>query len=111
MEKIPTLSQQETDNNFEKPTVYSFGLIDPRPISVAREANEKMFVGAQNGVLGVEMTVPEYLDKCNLGNIDPQHSDGDINTAAIDVAVSYPVPENGVLMVTVRPDLDSLGSF
>lgn len=111
MEKAPTVSEQETENNFERPTVYSFGLIDPRPIPAARETNEKMFNASQNGVLGVEMTVPEYLEKCDLGNIDPQHSDGDINTAAIDVAVSYPVPEDGVLMVTVRPDLDSLGTM
>ena len=117
MEKNPLTPKQtppvnpEEGSNFEKPTVYSFGLIDPRPIPAAKEMNEKMFASAQNGVLGVEMTLPEYLEKCDLGNIDPQHSEGDINTAAIDVAVTYPVPKEGVLMVTVRPDLDSLGTM
>lgn len=52
----------EEGSNFEKPTVYSFGLIDPRPIPAAKEMNEKMFASAQNGVLGVEMTLPGYLE-------------------------------------------------
>lgn len=105
-------NQQEIKKNtFEQPSVYAFGLLDPRPIPLAKEANEKVFSQAKNGVLGIEMTLPEYLEKCNLGNIDPQHTDGDITKAAIDVAVDMPVPEKDVLMVTVRPDLDALGSM
>ena len=57
------------------------------------------------------MTLPEYLKHCTLGNIDPQHSEGDINRAAIDDAVNFPLPQEKVLMVTVRPDLDSIGAM
>lgn len=103
--------QEIIKTTFEKPSVYAFGLLDPRPIPAAKEANEKVFAQAKNGILGIEMTLPEYIEKCNLGNIDPQHTDGDITTAAIDIAVNMPVPEKDVLMVTVRPDLDALGSM
>lgn len=111
MEDTMQNQQEIKKNTFEQPSVYAFGLLDPRPIPLAKEANEKVFAQAKNGILGIEMTLPEYVEKCNLGNIDPQHTDGDITTAAIDVAVDMPVPEKDVLMVTVRPDLDALGSM
>ena len=110
MEKIP-VNNHEKENVFEKPSVYEFGLLDPRTIPAAREANEKLFASAKNGVLGIEMTLPEYVDKCTLGNIDPQHTDGDITTAAIDIAVHMPVPGDEALMVTVRPDIDAFGAM
>ena len=98
-------------NKFEQPSVYSFGLLDPRPIPAAKEANEKVLANAKNGVLGIEMTLPAYVDKCTLGNIDPQHTDGDTTKAAVDVALHMPLPNKDVLMVTVRPDMDSFGSM
>ena len=111
MEDAMQNKQEGVKNTFEQPSVYAFGLLDPRPTPQAKEANERAFANAKNGVLGIEMTLLEYLDKCNLGNIDPQHTDGDITKAAIDVAIDMPVPEKDALMVTVRPDLDALGSM
>lgn len=59
------------------------------------------------GVLGVEMTIPEFASRCNLGNIDPQHSDG-LNVAACVAALDIPLPPDGATLVTARPDADSL---
>ncbi len=98
-------------NLYEKEPKYRFGLLDPRPIDAAKSANEQIFANAENGTLGIEMTLPQYLDQCTLGNVDPQHTDGDITKAAIDIVVDMPLPSEEVTMVTVRPDLDSFGSM
>ncbi|KKW41079.1 hypothetical protein A3I46_02625 [Candidatus Kaiserbacteria bacterium RIFCSPLOWO2_02_FULL_54_13] len=98
-------------NLYEKESKYTFGLLDPRPIDAAKTANKQIFANAKNGAIGIEMTLPQYLDQCTLGNIDPQHTDGDITKAAIDVVLDMPLPTEEVAMVTVRPDLDSLGSM
>lgn len=99
------------EGKWEKPPAYEFALLDPRPIPAAREANKRIFANIKGEVLGVEMTLPEFADKCTLGNIDPQHTDKDIHTAAIDLAVNFPVPPNEATMLTVRPDLDAFGSM
>lgn len=89
---------------------YSCGAIDPRPTPEARAANESIFANP-NGVLGIEVTIPEYASRCSLGNIDPQHTDGDAETAAIEVAATIDLPSTDASLVTVRPDLDSLGAM
>ena len=110
IEKRPTNDEREP-NFWETPSRYEFALLDPRPIPRAKESNEKVFAEAKHGVLGVELTIPEYAARCDYGNIDPQHTDGDITKAAIDVAVNFPLPQEGTRMVTVRPDIDAIGSM
>ena len=89
---------------------YSYGLIDPRPIPEAKAANEKLFANPK-GVLGIEVTIPAYAEKCTLGNIDPQHTEGNIDLTAIEVAKTCDIPPSEASLVTVRADLDSLGSM
>ena len=89
---------------------YQYGLIDPRPIPDAKAANEKLFENP-HGVLGIEVTIPAYAEKCTLGNIDPQHSDGNVDLAAIEVAQTLDLPASEASMVTVRADLDALGAM
>jgi hypothetical protein len=57
------------------------------------------------------MTIPAYAERCTLGNIDPQHTEGNIDLAAIEVAQTCDVPPSEATMVTVRADLDALGSM
>jgi hypothetical protein len=85
-----------------------FGLLDPRPIPAAKVANEKVFAGGP--VLGIEVTVPDLAKQC-VANIDPQHSGGDATRAAIEVALDWPIPEDDVLLATIKPDLDSVGAM
>src|SRR3989344_810104 len=101
MEQIPTL---------ERFRDYQYGLIDPRPIPEAKASNDKLFENPQ-GVLGIEVTIPAYAEKCTLGNIDPQHTEGKVDLAAIEVAQTCDVPPSEASMVTVRADLDALGSM
>lgn len=119
--------------------MYKFAVLDPRPIPVAQQANERIFAEAQNGVLGVEVTVPALADRCTLGNIDPQHGfhretydnggyvEGCPSTflpgeTAIEFALRQPIPKStgwvatmlppdGATLVTVRADLDSVGAM
>ena len=94
---------------------YRYAVLDPRTDArnkaTADVANEAIFEDAPAGVLGIEVTVPALAARCALGNVDPQHTGGDVNTAAIEVAVSYPFPPDGTMMVTIRPDLDSVGAM
>lgn len=95
---------------------FRYGLLDPRveealPLEI-REAAEQQngpLLGA--GTLGIEVTVPALARRCGLGNIDPQHGPTDDARAAIDVCLETPPPIVGSALVTVRPDLDALGSM
>lgn len=107
MEQKPTLSSSKTQEQLKE---YQYGIIDPRPIPDAKVANDKLFENP-HGVLGVEVTIPTYAEKCTLGNIDPQHSEGNAELAAIEVAQSCDIPPKEATMVTVRADLDALGSM
>lgn len=113
MEKLNITASvdKEPTSNIEGVPVFQFAILDPRPIEQAVVANEQIFANAQGGVLGVEVTVPKLAEKCTLGNIDPQHSEGDISRAAIDDATKIPLPEANITMATVRPDLDSVGAM
>lgn len=90
---------------------YSYAVLDPRPQSA--EARRQFFI-RNLLVLGIEVTVPELAAKCTLGNIDPQHSGGNTGLAAIEVAFkereNKTLPD-GATLVTVRPDLDSVGAM
>ncbi|GAA1817364.1 hypothetical protein [Nesterenkonia flava] len=101
---------RETEENHERlKSVYSYAQLDPRPIPAAQEANERALSGGN--VFGLEVTVPALIEKCDLGNIDPQHTDGDAGTAAVEVALTAELPPEGAKLVTVRPDTDSVGSM
>lgn len=86
--------------------MFNYGLIDPRP--VGKEANDVLF--ASSKIFGIEVTIPAYAEKC-YKNLDPQHLGGDANTAAIELAIDCSLPETGSVLVTVRADLDSIGSM
>ena len=87
---------------------YFFAQIDPRPAS--EDANNSIF-NTLTGVLGIEVTIPKWAEKCSLGNIDPQHLGGNSQMAAIQEALSYELPPEGATLATIRCDLDSIGSM
>lgn len=91
-----------------KTTMFVFATLDPRPQGV--DANDKIFEDA-NGVLGIEVTIPALASRCDLGNIDPQHTSSNPDQAAIELALTCELPADGATIITVRPDLDSLGSM
>lgn len=88
-------------------SAYKFSTLNPSP--KAREAELARLQGVVT--LGIEVTVPELATACSLGNIDPQHSGGDISRAAIEVALDWPLPLGGTTLATVRADLDSVGAM
>jgi hypothetical protein len=65
--------------------------------------------------LGVEVTDSAFAAACDLGNIDPQHgfARGPVTQgrAAIDAALSWPLPPGGAALATIRPDVDSIGAM
>ncbi len=88
-----------------------FAVLDPRPIPAAAEANDRVF--GLGPVIGVEVTIPALASRCVI-NIDPQHAGGNKDIAAIEAAMVVNLWENGddeFTIVTVRPDLDSIGSM
>lgn len=87
---------------------YTYAILDPRPIPVAIEANDKVFTTGP--VVGIEVTVPALATRC-VANIDPQHSEGNHELAAIEVAVTGEIPLAGSVLATVRADLDSIGAM
>lgn len=87
--------------------MYRYSLIDPRPDSRKGELEAL----TSTTVLGVEVTVPELAQACSLGNIDPQHSGGDPDTAAVEAAVTWPLPPADATLATVRPDADAAGAM
>ncbi len=91
--------------------MYNFALLDPRNVPAAQAANDAVFAGAPQGVLGIEVTVAALAAKCVLGNIDPQHSGGDASRAAIEEALEVELPPDGATLATVRADLDALGAM
>ncbi|NCC19834.1 hypothetical protein EOM33_02105 [Candidatus Saccharibacteria bacterium] len=87
---------------------YKFATIDPRPSAFAGELEKLVAMGR---TLGAEVTVPSVADALTEGNIDPQHTGGDATTAAIEAAVTWPLPPAGTTLVTVRPDADAFGTM
>lgn len=82
--------------------MFTYALLKPRG------DNEGSLAG---DVLGVEVTIPALAERCSLGNIDPQHLGGDASRAAIEEALTWPVPAPGSTLVTVRADADSVGAM
>lgn len=84
--------------------IYKFATLDPRP-----GADNSAVLGYQT--LGIEVTIPALAEKCGLGNLDPQHSGTSSHTAAIMAALDAALPPPGSTLVTIRPDLDSVGAM
>jgi len=87
--------------------MYNFATLDPRNIPAAIEANDKVFA---NPVYGIEVTVPALAKRCTF-NLDPQHTGGDANRAAIEDALTTELPTDGSTLATVRADLDAIGTM
>lgn len=88
--------------------MYNFALLDPRNLPVAMETNDKIFGAGQ--VYGIEVTVPALAVRC-VFNLDPQHTGGNTSRAAIEDALMAELPAEGTTLVTVRADLDAVGSM
>lgn len=62
--------------------------------------------------LGIEVTDPELACQCGLGNLDPQHGVGaTAGVAAIEAALLHPLPPDGAILATLRPDSDAIGAM
>lgn len=86
---------------------YYHEVLDPRPQARA----EVLKLLASRSVLGIEVTIPELAAAC-CGNIDPQHTNGNPDRAAIEEALTLdPLPSPGFTLATVRADLDSIGAM
>ncbi|MFA5001300.1 MAG: hypothetical protein WC531_03745 [Candidatus Paceibacterota bacterium] len=88
--------------------MYKFAVLDPRGTPSGQKANEEVFI---DPVFGIEVTVPELAARCVGGNLDPQHTGGDTSRAAIEDALTEPLPVKGTTLATIRPDLDSVGAM
>ncbi|MFH1482125.1 MAG: hypothetical protein ABIE46_01240 [Patescibacteria group bacterium] len=86
--------------------MYQFATLDPR--NATTEANGKVFSNPM--VYGIEVTVPELAKLCTF-NLDPQHTGGDANRAAIEDALTTELPAEGSTLATVRADLDAIGTM
>lgn len=87
---------------------YRYGQLQPVRAPGAASYNAR-WLGP--GSLGIEVTEPELAGHCGLGNIDPQHLGRDPATAAIDLALNWPVPPPGARFVTIRKDADACGAM
>lgn len=82
---------------------YRYAVFDPREPPPGEADPARTF--------GVEMTVVAHQRVCGLGNLDPQHTGGDAGTAAVEAALSHPLPPAGSLLATNRADLDALAAM
>lgn len=91
-----------------KAVAWRYQLLDPTDTPEARRANDALF--ATGAVYGVEVTVPALAARCRY-NLDPQHLGNDASTAAIEAALTAPLPQDDAILTTVRADLDSVGAM
>lgn len=81
-------------------------------LGASEEANHANQELASSGELyGVEVTIPALAKLCALGNLDPQHTGGQTNQAACTAALTCELPPDGAILVTVRPDADSIAAM
>ena len=85
------------------PHAYSFETVDLSDPPTTPIAN----------ALGIEVTDPSLAGMCGRGNIDPQHgpSSTPASPAAIEVCFDCSLPPKGTRLLTIRPDLDSVGGM
>lgn len=91
---------------------FSFAALAPTAVA----AKNPKFAADNDAALGertfgIEVTEKALAERCGLGNIDPQHGGGNAHLAAIDVAMTCPLPPEGATLATIRPDLDALGAM
>ena len=87
--------------------MHQYGLLLPTIAEGAEEHNTRL-LGPYT--LGIKVTEPSLAARCGLGNIDSQHGPKAPSDAptAIKAALDWPLPPASALLVTIRPDLDSL---
>mgnify|MGYP006865008293 CR=1 FL=1 len=90
---------------------YEFAQFDPRP--VGRGANEVIVYGACDaGLLGIEVTIPQLAEHCELGNLDHHGPNDTVDTqSAVEQAVLAELPSEGATLATVRTDADSVSAM
>lgn len=87
---------------------YHFALL--HPLHHPRAGENAAVLGG--GTLGVEVTEAVLAAQCGLGRLDPQHGAHPVEgRAAIDLALDWPVPPPGSLLVTQKADADALGAM
>lgn len=79
---------------------YRHILLDPRGVDCMLPAD----------TLGLEVTIPALAARCRLGNVDPQHRP-EGGEAAIEAALTWPLPPAGATLATIRPDADAFGAM
>ena len=87
---------------------YRYALLAPSRSEDASEINEPFLA---EPCFGIEVTEAELAARCTLGNLDPQHSGGKPDVAAIEAALEAPLPPFGSTLVTLRPDADAYGAM
>jgi len=81
---------------------YVFAQFDPRP--VGQDKN--------NGIMGIEVTIPHLAERCKLGNLDHHGPEDSAETpSAVEQALSAELPPAGAMLATVRCDTDSIGAM
>ncbi len=88
--------------------MYRFDVLLPVRAEAAETQNAPLL---GHDTLGIEVTEPELAARCGLGNLDPQHSEGRADLAAIELALEHPLPPPGAILVTIRPDADAFGAM
>lgn len=78
--------------------------------NLGRDADNSKFQGRDN-LYGIEVTIPALARLCKLGNLDPQHTDGNSSLAACVAAITCPMFGQGATLITVRPDADSVAAM
>lgn len=88
--------------------MYRCGLLTPARAENAMALNSAL-LGPRT--LGIEVTEPDLAARCGLGNIDPQHTTGGADRAAIEECCVVSLPPIGATLCTIRPDLDAVGGM
>lgn len=93
--------------------LYRPALLHPAERNAEQRAHNDRAMGPLT--LGIEVTVPALAARCGLGNIDPQHGAGTAAAtearAAIEACAGWPLPPDGAVLATVRPDIDAVGGM
>ena len=92
-----------------------FIAIDPRPASKDSQVEALANLKKEGfKIIGFEVTLNWVAELCDQ-NFDPQHTGGDADTACIEAVLkhvgNHEAAYGDVAMVTVRPDLDSVGGM
>ena len=88
---------------------YTFAVLRSDDTAEAAAYNDALL---GSDTLGIEVTAPSLAARCGLGNNDPQHRDGAAGrSSACEDMFEWPLPPNGAILVTIRPDRDAVVAF